>query len=538
MMHEYDRDLESIQAARDLARAGQVAAEKIATYTTEQIDRILCAMVEAAEKNAKQLAEMAVEETTFGNVHDKIFKNHMASGLLYEQIKDAKTIGVIDVDEKKQTITIAEPVGLIMGIVPSTNPTSTVLYKSMIALKARNAIVFSPHPKAAKCTNLAIKLMCDAAVAAGAPENIIQGVSLATIEATNALMHAPEVKMIIATGGPGMVKAAYSSGKPALGVGAGNSPSYIERTANVHDSVRQIMASKTFDNGTICASEQSVICETCNHDEVVAEFKRQGGYFMSEEECAKVCKILFRNGHAMSPNFVGHDAQSIAHAAGICVPADTRVLIGEQHGVGPEWPLSYEKLTTVLGFYTVADWHEACELSIALLQNGIGHTMNIHTQDKEIVRKFSVKPASRILINTGGTQGGTGLSTGLDVALTLGCGTWGGSSVSENVGPQHLVNLKRVANGIVEPDQVAAADATFAKWHPELAAEYGCATTHECAGAWHGAGSCEPASSPISYSVGCCSAPAHEQQARKSDTIDAEELRKMVSELVSAFRGE
>ena len=542
-MQEYDYDLQSTQAARDLARKGQVAANQIANYSVEQIDRILRAMVEVAEKNAKQLAEMAVEETTFGNVHDKIYKNHMASGLLYEQIKDAKTIGVIDVDEKKQVITIAEPVGLVMGIVPSTNPTSTVLYKSMIALKSRNAIVFSPHPKAAKCTNLAIKLMNDAAVAAGAPENIIQGVSLATIAATNELMHAPEVKMIIATGGPGMVKAAYSSGKPALGVGAGNSPSYIERSANVHDAVRQIMASKTFDNGTICAS---------NHDEVVAEFKSQGGYFMSEEECSKVCKILFRNGHSMSPNFVGHAALDIAKAAGICVPADTKVLIGEQHGVGPEWPLSYEKLTTVLGFYTVADWHEACDLSIALLQNGIGHTMNIHTEDKEIVRKFSVKPASRILINTGGTQGGTGLSTGLDVALTLGCGTWGGSSVSENVGPQHLINVKRVANGIVEPDMVAAADETFAKWHPELAAEYGCAShaTSGCAATSCGEGAKSDLGidmpvghgvSGISYSVGCNSCGGHaepEPQERKGDTIDAAELTKMVNELVAAFRGE
>ena len=254
----------------------------------------------------------------------------------------------------------------------------------------------------------------------------------------------------------------------------------------------------------------------------------------------------------MSPNFVGHAALDIAKAAGICVPADTKVLIGEQHGVGPEWPLSYEKLTTVLGFYTVADWHEACDLSIALLQNGIGHTMNIHTEDKEIVRKFSVKPASRILINTGGTQGGTGLSTGLDVALTLGCGTWGGSSVSENVGPQHLINVKRVANGIIEPDMVAAADETFAKWHPELAAEYGC-TSHATTGC--AATSCGESAksdlgidmpvghgvSGISYSVGCNSCGGHaepEPQDHKGDTIDAAELKKMVNELVAAFRGE
>ncbi len=557
-MEEYDYDLKSIQAARDLARKGKVAANQLATFNAEQIDRILRSMVDAAEKNAVTLAKMAVEETTFGNVHDKIYKNHMASGLLYENMKDKKTIGVIDVDEKNQVITIADPLGLLLGIVPSTNPTSTVFYKSMIALKSRNAIVFSPHPKAIKCTSLAIKIMEEAAVAAGAPDNVIQGVSLATMAATNELMHAPEVSTIIATGGPGMVKAAYSSGKPALGVGAGNSPAYIERTANVHQAVKRIIASKTFDYGTICASEQSIVCETCNRDEVISEFKRQGGYFMTEEECSKVCRLLFRNGHAMSPNFVGHSPQSIAQAAGISIPEGTKVLIGEQHGVGDKWPLSYEKLTTVLGFYTVSNWEEACDLCIQLLQNGIGHTFNIHTEDKEIVRKFSVKPASRILINTGGTQGGTGLSTGLDVALTLGCGSWGGSSISENVGPEHLINTKHIANGTIEPHEVAAQDKVFAKYHPELVADYvACEPSANCAcessgpaldmpvgtGGHSTAGIDMPVghnTSGIGYSLGCnsCGGPTPTESTKElSDVIDADELKKMVTELVSAFRG-
>lgn len=478
-MQTYDADLVAIQTARDLARKGHKAAKELAEYTEEQIDKILQAMVVVAEENAVALAEMAVEETGFGIVRDKVFKNHMASGLLYEQIKHKKTIGVIDINEELQTIAIAEPVGLLMGIVPSTNPTSTVLYKSMIALKARNPIVFSPHPAAAKCTLAAIKLMNDAAVCAGAPHNVIQGIEKASLAATNELMHAPEVALIIATGGPGMVKAAYSSGKPALGVGAGNSPAYIERTANVKDAVRRILASKTFDNGTICASEQSIICEKVNHDEVVAEFKRQGAYFMTEEECKKVCALLFRGGHAMSPKFVGRNPQVIADAAGITIPAGTKVLIGEQEGVGEGYPLSYEKLTTVLGFYTVENWEEACKLSIALLQNGLGHTMSLHTEDKEIVRKFWVKPASRILINTGGTQGGTGVSTNLDVALTLGCGTWGGSSISENVGPEHLINVKHVVNGVIEPDEVALVDPIFAKYHPDLVATFKGETTEE-----------------------------------------------------------
>ena len=539
-MQDYDFDLQSIQAARELARKGKVAANQLAHFNEEQIDRILQNMVKVAEENAQVLASMAVEETGFGKVCDKVYKNHIASALLYEQIKDAKTIGVIDADEKSQVISIAEPVGLLMGIVPSTNPTSTVIYKSMIAIKARDAIVFSPHPAAAKCTALAIQLMNQAAVDAGAPENVIQGISLSSMAATNELMHAPEVAMIIATGGPGMVKAAYSSGKPALGVGAGNSPAYIERTARVADAVRRIIASKTFDNGTICASEQSIICETVNHDEVVAEFKRQGGYFMTEDECKKVCALLFRNGHSMSPKFVGHSPQSIAEAAGIHIPEGTKVLIGEQHGVGDAWPLSYEKLTTVLGFYTVSNWEEACDLSIELLQNGIGHTMSIHTTDKDIVRKFSVKPASRILVNTGGSQGGTGVITGLDIALTLGCGTWGGSSVSENVGPQHLINVKRVVNGLIEPDEVVAHDELFAKWHPDMV--HGCVDEHV-----HTEGCCHTEEAPhptagISYSVGCnCTDVSPDQIAASSekpnDVIDAHELEKMINELANAFRG-
>ncbi len=460
-MENFDRDLCSIQEARNLARLGKVAAEKIADYTEEQIDKILCNMVKVAEANAVCLAQMAVEETGFGKVEDKTYKNHMASTILYDSIKDMKTIGIVKEDEANKLIELAEPVGLVMGIVPSTNPTSTAIFKAMIAIKSRNAIVFSPHPSAAQCTIKAAKLMNEAAIEAGAPENIIGCVSTPTIGATNELMKSKEVAIIIATGGPGMVKAAYSSGKPALGVGAGNSPAYIERSANVEKAIRNIIASKTFDNGTICASEQSIICEECNHDEVVAELKKQGGYFMTAEETDKVCNLLFKNGHSMNAKFVGRSPQVIANSAGIFIPQDTKVLIGEQKGVGEGYPLSFEKLTTVLAFYTVKDWHEACELSIELLQNGIGHTMSIHTEDRDIVMKFARKPASRILVNTGGSQGGTGASTGLIPSFTLGCGTWGGSSVSENVTPMHLINIKRVAYGLKDCATLASNDPTF-----------------------------------------------------------------------------
>lgn len=511
-MENFDYDLRSVQEVRNLARLGKIATEQIADYTEEQIDRILCNMVKVAAENAVMLAKMAVEETGFGKVEDKTYKNHMASKLLYNAIKDMKTIGVIQENVTDKVIDIATPVGLVMGIVPSTNPTSTAIFKSMIAIKSRNAIVFSPHPSAAKCTMKAAMLMNEAAVAAGAPANIVGCISMPTIDATNALMKAKEVAMIIATGGPGMVRASYSAGKPALGVGAGNCPAYIEKTANVQKAVSNILASKTFDYGTICASEQSIIVEECNKDAVVAELKKQGAYFMSPEETKKVCTLLFKAGsHDMNAKFVGRSPQVIAATAGISIPEDTKVLIGEQQGVGPEYPLSYEKLTSVLAFYVAKDWHEACDLCIKLLQNGIGHSMSIHTEDRDMVMKFAAKPSSRILVNTGSTQGATGASTGLLPSFTLGCGTWGGSSVSENVSPMHLINIKRVAYGLRDCSTLATADPTFN--YPELSMN-----------------SCGVQASPAA------SCPATAPCATASESADNEKLLQLINELVGAMK--
>lgn len=547
-MDNMDFDLRSIQEARDLCKYGSVAAERIAKYTEEQIDKILRNMVRVAEEHAAELAQLAVEETGFGKVPDKIYKNHAASTLVYDYIKDMKTQGVISEDPVNKMFEVADPVGLIMGIVPSTNPTSTVIYKSMIAVKARNAIVFSPHPSALKCTSRAARLMAQAAVDAGAPSDTIGCLSMCTMQATNELMHNEAIKLIIATGGPGMVKAAYSAGKPAIGVGAGNSPSYIERTADVKKAVSNIIASKTFDNGTICASEQSIIVEECNHDAVVAELKAQGAYFLNPEELRKVCSVLFKNGHTMNAKFVGRSAKVIADGAGISVPDHTTVLIGLQTGVGEGNPLSYEKLTCVLGFYVVRDWHEACELSMQLLQNGIGHTMNLHTQDEKIVREFAVKPASRILVNTGGSMGGTGLSTGLAPAFTLGCGTMGGSSVSENVTPLHLINKKTVCYGIKDTASLLCEDTALVQNETRSSVS----------------------TAPISYSTGCKScgcdsqspasfarnpmAAAHaasvtsaQTAAQSIDTrntsvteegINLEQLKDMINGLVNAMKGE
>ncbi|HEM3980715.1 TPA: acetaldehyde dehydrogenase (acetylating) [Streptococcus suis] len=465
-MKTLDVDLCSIQEARDLVRNGKEASNQIAYFSDEQIDAILKNIVKAVETNAYYLADLAVEETGFGKLEDKAFKNYAASTLLYDEIKEYQTSGILQFDEKNKIFKVAEPMGLILGITPSTNPTSTIIYKSMVSIKARNAIVFAPHPSAKRCSVAAAELVRKAAVEAGAPESIVGCVMNPTLESTNELMHSKDIALIIATGGPGMVKAAYSSGKPAIGVGAGNSPAYIEKTADVKKAISNIVASKTFDNGTICASEQAIICEEANKDQVLQELKAQGCYLMTKEETDKVCQILFRgNSHgcnpAMNPKFVGQSAIKIAEAAGISVPSDTKILVGPQVGVGQGNPLSFEKLTTVLGFYVVKDWEEACALSIKLLQNGIGHTMSLHTGDPDMIFRFSSKPASRILINTGGSQGGTGISTGLPIAFTLGCGTDGGSSVSDNLTPEHLINIKTVAYGVRDVTQIVTNDHRF-----------------------------------------------------------------------------
>ena len=574
-MDNMDYDLRSVQEVRDMARLGQIATEQIATYTEEQIDRILVNMVRVAEEHAVELAQMAVEETGFGKVADKTYKNHLASTLLYESIKNMKTSGILEEDPANGILKIAEPVGLVMGIVPSTNPTSTAIFKAMIAVKARNAIIFSPHPSAAKCTLRASQLMAEAAVAAGAPANTIACVSMPTMQATDELMHHKNVKVIIATGGPGMVKAAYSAGKPALGVGAGNSPAYIERTANVPKAVENILASKSFDYGTICASEQSIVCEECNKDAVMAEFTRQGGYFMTPEETDRVCKLLFKNGHAMNAKFVGRSPQVIANAAGISIPEGTKVLIGPQGGVGDGYPLSYEKLTSVLAFYVVKDWRESCDLCKDLLQNGIGHTMSIHTEDRNMVLEFSAKPASRIVVNTGSTMGGVGASTGLAPSFTLGCGTWGGSSVSENVTPMHLVNIKRVAYGIkncstlVQDDPTwthtaelnaigaggaAPAPAACAAPAPAPAAAPACAAPQQpyigyspsCGGGCNtpAFSKIENAPSPQAIQNGGLTAPVPDQTVTAAPAfddgpgIDTQQLNAMIESMTKALKGE
>lgn len=462
---ELDRDLCSIQETRDLIRAAKKAQESLKNYTQEQVDRIVKAMCEAGEANACRLAQMAVSETGMGKYEDKCFKNYFASRYVYNYIKDTKTVGIISEDAENKIWEIAEPMGVVAGIIPTTNPTSTVIYKCMISLKTRNAIVISPHPTAARCTLEAAKVMHEAAVAAGAPEGVIGCISNISMGATNELMKHPDVAVILATGGSGLVKAAYSSGKPALGVGPGNVPAFVERSADLAKAAEYIIAGKSFDNGTICASEQSIVVEDCVADQLIEHLKRNGAYFMDAEETKKVGAFVVNPNGSMNAKSVGKDPRFIAQAVGINVPENTKVLIGAQGGVGPQWPLSYEKLTTVLAFYRVKDWHEGCERCLELINNGgVGHSIVIHSNNEEIIREFALKkPVFRILINTPSSTGGVGATTGLAPSFTLGSGTWGGSSVSENVAPKHLLNIKKVAWGIrtlerppIEPMQTDA----------------------------------------------------------------------------------
>jgi len=446
---ELDQDLASIQEVRDLVRAAKAAQQRLATFSQQEVDGICAAMAKAGYAHAVELGRQAVDETGMGRAEDKTLKNQFASATLWDAIKDVPTIGIIAEYPEKGITEIGVPMGVIAGVVPSTNPTSTAIFKSIIAVKAGNAIVFSPHPGARKCTLEAIRIVAEAGQAAGLPAGAISGIENTTMCATNALMSHPDVALILATGGPGMVKAAYSSGNPAIGVGPGNGPSFIERTADIPLAVRRIIASKTFDNGTICASEQSVVTENCIRDEVIAEFMRQGGYFLKPDEKDAVGAILMRANGSMNPAIVGRTAVRIAQMAGVQVPDNTTVLLGFETEVGDKFPYSREKLCPVLGFYAAADWHEACELSIKiLLHEGAGHTMSIHSRDEGVIKEFALKkPVSRLLVNTSGSLGGVGATTDLQPSFTLGCGAVGGSSTSDNIGPLNLINIRRVARG-------------------------------------------------------------------------------------------
>ncbi len=459
-MYIEDKDLLSIQEVRHLIQRAKVAQQKLALMSQEQIDTIVKVVAKACYDQRERLAKMAAEETGFGKWQDKVLKNALASKGILEEIKDMRTVGILNEDKENKVIEVGVPVGVVAGLIPSTNPTSTVMYKALIALKGGNSIVFSPHPHAAKCINETVDIIKKAAVSAGCPEGAIGVIQRVSIEATNELMKHKDTNLILATGGNAMVKAAYSSGTPAIGVGPGNGPAFIEKTADIPKAVRQILDSKTFDNGVICASEQSIIVEEETKDKVVEEFKRQGAYFVPKEDAKKLGSFIILPSGAMNPKMVGKTPQVIAKQAGISVPDDARVLIADGEGVGKQYPYSMEKLAPVLGFYTVKNWEEACELSIRILHHeGAGHTLAIHTQDESIVREFALrKPVSRLLVNTPAALGGVGATTGLFPAFTLGCGAVGGSATSDNVSPLNLINIRRVAYGTAELSDLRKAE--------------------------------------------------------------------------------
>ena len=449
---EFDKDLTARQEARAAAKAAKEAQHILADMSQQQLDAIVEAIAKAFSREAAMLADMAVRETGFGNVEDKITKNRFASETVAEAVRGMKTVGLLREVPGKKLWEIGIPVGVIAAIVPSTNPTSTVCYKAMVALKAGNPIIFSPHPKAIVCTRKAAEIVAAAAEASGAPKGSVQCLSIPSMDGCKELMTAPEVRLILATGGPAMVKSAYSSGKPAIGVGAGNGPAYIHHSADVTEALQQIVKSKTFDNGTVCASEQSIIAERAMESRILEEGRKLGFYFMDEKEAGALGKRLFRPNGTLNPEVVGKTALHLANLAGFSVPGSTKVLVAREQEAGPSRPYSMEKLCPVLAFYVMDSEEAVLQKCIEILDHeGSGHTFSMHCNDETVVRKFAAKiPVSRLLVNTPSALGGIGASTGLFPALTLGCGAVGGSSSSNNISPLDLINVRRVAWGVGE----------------------------------------------------------------------------------------
>ncbi|MEX2415039.1 MAG: acetaldehyde dehydrogenase (acetylating) [Paenibacillaceae bacterium] len=452
-----DTDLHSIQEVRDSLQVAKKAQLILEAMSQEQIDVIVERMAQAAQREAGRLGQLAHEETGFGNPEDKRIKNIFASKTVYDHIKGMRTVGIIHRDEVNRVWEVAQPVGIVAGIIPSTNPTSTVIFKALIAIKARNAIVFSPHPSAKGCCLETTRVLMSAALEAGAPEGILYCLQRPTLEATKELMTHKLTDLILATGGTGMIKAAYSSGKPAYGVGPGNVPVYVHPSASPEQVAEHIIRSKTFDNGTICASEQALITDKSIREKLLSELKKRGAYVLNPDEKKKVAAIIMVGG-SLNAKVVGRSAKAIAQLAGIDVPAGTIMLLAEESEVGKDYPFSVEKLSPILALYTVNDWREGCKLCVRLLElGGLGHSLGLHCEDQQIIEAFALeKPASRIIINAGTTFGGIGATTGIPPSLTLGCGSFGNNITSDNIGPKHLLNIKRVAFGIRDLKEVTA----------------------------------------------------------------------------------
>jgi acetaldehyde dehydrogenase (acetylating) len=462
-----DKDLQSIQDARQLLQIAHAAFQQFEHFTEERVEHILLEVSKSATANAEALARLAHEETGYGTTEHKTLKNLFCAQDVYNAIRPMKTVGIVSEDKQKKVFEVASPIGVIAAIIPSTNPTSTAIYKALIALKGRNVIVFSPHPSAARCIHETSRIMGEAAERAGAPKGVISCMTAPTIEGTEELMKHRLTGLILATGGTGLVKAAYSAGKPAFGVGPGNVPAYVERTADVTKAIRDILTGKCFDNGTLCSSEQSIVCDETVKDQALEELRKQGAHVCSSAEKALLEKAILTPRRTLNTRIVGKPATKIAEMAGFSVPAGTRAIVAYADGVGLDHPISMEKLSPLLGLFIVKDWKEGCEKCIEILNfGGLGHTLSLHTRDEEVVRQFGLKkPAFRICVNTPAALGAVGYTTNLFPSMTLGCGAAGNNITSDNISPLHLINLKRIAYGVREV-ATAASDSSFAAAAP------------------------------------------------------------------------
>jgi acetaldehyde dehydrogenase (acetylating) len=447
-----DQDLLSIQEVRSKVEQAYTAWQKYLSYSQEQIDGIVERMAAAARAHSRRLAELAVEETSYGNARDKNIKNLLACEILPRRMRGMKTVGILRELPEERIIEIGVPVGVVAAILPTTNPTSTAIYKTLISLKAGNAVVVSPHPRAHQCTCETVAVLAQAATEAGAPEGIVQCVDTATIEGTQALMRHERTSVILATGGSGIVKAAYSSGKPALGVGPGNVPVLIDTSANVEDSVAKVVAGKSFDYGTVCSSEQAIVAEESLRERILAALRAQKAYLANDAQRDALAKLLIMPNWTVNPKCVGQAPGKIARMAGFEVPAETSIVCVEIGGVGKQHPLSAEKLSPVLSLYFVKDFSAAIEGCYALLKfGGLGHTSVIYAKDDARVREFGLRmPSMRVLVNTPAPQGSTGITTNVFPAMTLGCGAVAGNATSDNIGPMNLINIKRLAYAVRE----------------------------------------------------------------------------------------
>ena len=450
-----DLDLISVQEVRAKVDKAYAAWQQYRQFSQDRVDAIVEAMAAAARANAVRLAGMAVEETGYGNAKDKLAKNLLCADLLPRRMRGMKTIGVLRELPEDGIVEIGVPVGVVAAILPTTNPTSTAIYKTLISLKAGNAIVISPHPRAKACTCATVDVLYRAAIAAGAPDGIIQCIENATLEATNALMQHKRTSVILSTGGAGIVKAAYSSGKPAFGVGPGNVPVLLDTTADVADAVAKVVQGKSFDYGTVCSSEQTIVAEHSLRDAITAELKKNRAHFCDADQAKALERILFAKGFAVNPDCVGQAPGRIARMAGFEVPADTSILVTELAGVGRDHKMSAEKLSPVLSVYYTADFDSAVDACAKVLEfGGLGHTSAIYAKDDAKIRKYAMRmPSYRVLVNTPAPQGSTGITTNVFPAMTLGCGAVAGNGTSDNVSPLHLINIKRLAYAVRKAEE-------------------------------------------------------------------------------------